>query len=143
MTCEVAWAAGLFEGEGTIVIYGKGGRRVNLALASTDLDVVARFCAIVGAGSVGTKSRRNMAAHHKTQYQWMLGNNAEVVRVLTLLRPWLGDRRGERADQALDLLRYTRVHCAKGHPKPLDSKGCARCSEPWVAAQAARRREAR
>lgn len=46
---QVAWAAGLFEGEGCVT---KAGGRVNLRVTSTDQDVLEQFAAFVGAGKV-------------------------------------------------------------------------------------------
>jgi len=44
---ELAWAAGLFEGEGTVTITGVGGdrpfTRIRVAVSSTDIDVVNFF----------------------------------------------------------------------------------------------------
>ena len=53
---EIAWAAGLFEGEGSIGF--RGGSRgyvyayLNLQLRSTDQDVVYRFHQIISEGNV-------------------------------------------------------------------------------------------
>lgn len=125
---EIAWAAGLFEGEGCIVISpgATGQLRVALHLASTDLDVVETFHRIVGAGGIHKKTKK-VKSHHKQQYQWGLGTNAQCDRILRLLVPWFGLRRGARAREAIAVLEWTRTHCARGHAKPLDGKGCSRC----------------
>jgi hypothetical protein len=49
---EIAWAAGLFEGEGSITRFGRPGKfDLRVSLNMTDEDVVRRFDAIVdGAG---------------------------------------------------------------------------------------------
>jgi hypothetical protein len=52
---EIAWAAGLFEGEGTIVIAGNNGIkgcRIQLAVEMVDEDVVRKFARIAGFGSI-------------------------------------------------------------------------------------------
>ncbi len=46
---EIAWAAGLFEGEGCIT---KNGNSPALRLNSTDEETVIRFQRIIGAGAV-------------------------------------------------------------------------------------------
>jgi len=45
MTNEIAWAAGLFEGEGTLNVYRRssGKLQVQVRLGMTDRDVVERF----------------------------------------------------------------------------------------------------
>lgn len=127
---EIAWAAGLFEGEGCIVISSSpsGHPRVGLSLASTDLDVVERFMEVMQAGGIHAKTKK-VKPHHKQQYLWGTGTNGDMERVLETLRPWFRTRRGARADEALAVLSWSRVHCRRGHPKPLDGRGCERCQE--------------
>jgi hypothetical protein len=139
---EVAWAAGLFEGEGTIVVTTatkSGHPRVGIAVASTDLDVLEKFQKIVGFGGIHKKTMK-VQPHHKQQYQWGCGTHGETVRILTWLRPWLCSRRAGRADEALATLAWTRVHCAKGHEKYLDSRGCPTCLRTQLGVIADRRR---
>lgn len=139
---DVAWAAGLFEGEGTIVITTatrSGHPRVGIAVASTDLDVLERFQQVIGFGGIHKKTTK-VQAHHKQQYQWGCGTNKETVRILTMLHPWLCTRRAERADQAMATLAWTRVHCVNGHDKYLDRRGCPTCLRPQLGAVADRRR---
>lgn len=97
-----AWAAGLFEGEGSIVT-GRKGRLVQLWLRTTDLDVLQRFAEIVGAGNITVVKLR--PCHTKQQYSWCIGDVQNVGRILTYMRPWLGTRRGVRADEGLEFLR--------------------------------------
>jgi hypothetical protein len=97
---EIAWAAGLFEGEGCI---GLGGpwrpREVRLWVVSTDLDVLERFAAIAACGSITPK--RDRASRRKPCWAWSCSARSDVQRVLSAFRPWLLQRRGERADEAL------------------------------------------
>jgi hypothetical protein len=53
-TQHVAWAAGLFEGEGCWNAYVRKGGKVQMQvrLEMTDKDVVERFAAIVGCGAI-------------------------------------------------------------------------------------------
>ena len=93
---EIAWAAGLFEGEGTSYITGSQAR---LELTSTDKDIVERFHRIMGCGNVHVRATGQV---YKTQYRWCLNKRDDVVEVLTILIPWLGKRRQEMARQVLD-----------------------------------------
>jgi len=56
LTLDTAWAAGLFEGEGSVCwlnMSTTNQRRVpNLGLSTTDEDVIRRFHSIVGVGFV-------------------------------------------------------------------------------------------
>ena len=104
---DIAWAAGLFEGEGCI-FQGKGRPRKDgtillyprMTLNTTDQDVLNKFAKIVGVG--GIKIVETKEAHWKTQYQWWLTNTEEVKSLLKQFRPYLGKRRLAKADQVLE-----------------------------------------
>lgn len=96
---ETAWAAGLFEGEGSIYVRRIPPAYVQLTIVSTDRDVLARFAEIAGAGLV--RLAVPATADHKAQYRWHTARRADAARILGELRPWFGERRGARADEAL------------------------------------------
>lgn len=104
---EVAWAAGLFEGEGTITVSHQKGRagfaQPRLKLSMTDEDVVRRFAAIVGCGSVREARFDLIQEHWKKQWCWYVGNRHEVFATLSLLLDWLGTRRRDRAEEVMEL----------------------------------------
>lgn len=122
-TDEIAWAAGLFEGEGTWGVYHRSrgpSLVIQAALGMTDRDVVETFCRIVGMGTV--KVRDKQRGNRKTVYVWSCGEAASVRALVEMFRPWLGERRMERGEEILRLgadirvhNRY-RTHCPKGHP---------------------------
>ena len=65
---EIAWAAGLFEGEGSIYPSGSG---VRLALKMTDEEPIRRFAKIVKRGSVyGPYSYERWSDGHKRKPFW-------------------------------------------------------------------------
>lgn len=106
-----AWAAGLFEGEGSIVIYQQRANTINpppksviLALAMTDQDVVNRFVAIVGYGNAHPEKLREP---YKQSWRWQTGCKREVKRILESFLPLLGDRRREKALEAIELCVYS------------------------------------
>jgi hypothetical protein len=109
---EWAWAAGLFEGEGCISYTGKNS--VTLSLGMTDRDVIDRFAAVAGCGSIAVQ------AHHrsKTLYRWHIGDQDRVREILGRLEPWLGQRRRERMIGAWERLSRVRRKgfCKRGHP---------------------------
>ena len=96
---EIAWAAGLFEGEGCFTI-SAGHPRVKLN--STDEDTVRRFHDAVCVGQVRVDDSQ-LARGHKRQWEWYTGSRKGVETVVHLLWPWLGHRRRERALQLLEV----------------------------------------
>jgi hypothetical protein len=115
---EWAWLAGLFEGEGCITFTGKSS--VALSLGMTDRDVVRRAQAVAGVGRFFEQERR---PQYKPLLAWRVQVAAEVRYVLEQMRPWLGERRGERADEALARLANVRKpgHCKQDHPMEGDN----------------------
>jgi hypothetical protein len=120
---EIAWAAGLFEGEGTVgVTTPKGSSRPypQASLRMTDEDVVERFCEAVGVGYVGTPVRGT----RKPLYPWVANGWERVSQLHDLLVPYLGIRRLEQFERVLTLRqepydpgarRREATHCSRGH----------------------------
>jgi hypothetical protein len=147
---DIAWAAGLFEGEGSLWTAGRTGIRASVSM--TDRDVVERFCAIVGSGRVRPLPPRQ--PHHTPQYRWEIARVEQVRELIALFRPWLGDRRRLRADELLAHARENhgsgdlRTHCPAGHPYDeantyVDKKGRRSCRACTRAAQQAWERRKR
>jgi hypothetical protein len=92
---EIAWAAGFFEGEGSIT---HTDRDLQLLLKNTDRDMVARFAQIVYRGVVyGPYTSADRDGYRRKPY-WMwvaLGDAGHDV--VDLLAPWLSRRRLEQA----------------------------------------------
>lgn len=69
---DIAWSAGLFEGEGCIQINRKNRKgirpQVHLTLKMTDLDVVKRFAKAVGFGSI--RGPYQYSTKHKPAWVW-------------------------------------------------------------------------
>lgn len=116
-----AWAAGLFEGEGSVSMYRTPmGSTPRLQLTSTDEDVVRRFCSSVGLGRVhGPYPGRK--PHHKLSWNWSVQNFERVQALLAMFWPRLGARRRSRAIEVLAEARRQAVrpshrsHCRQGH----------------------------
>lgn len=91
----IPWAAGLFEGEGTISISKHG---IRVAVLMTDLDVLETFHKNFGGSLLEQKSR---ADHYKKQWRWNLTNNKETYEFLSRILEFLHSRRSERAKEAI------------------------------------------
>lgn len=126
---EIAWAAGLFEGEGHIGwsnasrdLTGTHQRpHARLTLSMSDQDVVEKFCLVVGRGKVSPKvHHRTWKPHFKDQWSWEVRSWEDVTAVLSLLLPCLGARRTERAYEVLE---------TGGRARELT---CSHCGEPFA-----------
>lgn len=94
---DVAWAAGLFEGEGC---WSYSQNRARASMVSTDLDVLQRFRDVVVRGTIGPSGNKKKP-HHKDRWQWW-ANGDDFVHVFTLLLPWLCTRRLAKGKAVLD-----------------------------------------
>jgi hypothetical protein len=95
------WAAGLFEGEGSIVIrpsrIGSKSGNLTVSLVSTDKDVVRWFHRVVGFGKIRGPYQYGK---NKPYWQWSAENDAGCSVLIELL-PYLCSRRKKRAKEAL------------------------------------------
>lgn len=98
---SIEWAAGLFEGEGSISLARSRNRIYpRLVLASTDEDVVRRFHETIGVGYVNGPYKQANRPHTKPTWRWeAFGTSAR--KALPLLLPFLGERRTARANEVL------------------------------------------
>jgi hypothetical protein len=89
-----AWAAGIFEGEGTIVLsQKKRGGRLILKMGMTDLDVVQRWAQITNAKIYKPKPTPGQ----KQMWYAHIERSAVVRSTLQQMWPYLGCRRRARA----------------------------------------------
>lgn len=95
----VAWAAGLFEGEGYISSKRTKGYAIALGLKMTDRDVVDRFGSVVGVGAV--RGPYNNCNGVKPVYVWQTGKFVDVFSTLKLFWPYLGERRRVKTLESL------------------------------------------
>lgn len=137
---EIAWLAGIIEGEGCISV---GPKIVRITVGMTDRDIVERLDRLYPSPN-GVRVKETAARHHKTQYIWRVGRGDVVREILSLTKPWLGDRRATRAQEALEFLdarpgrapRGVKTHCKHGHLfdeantywNPAGYRSCRACS---------------
>jgi hypothetical protein len=118
----IAWAAGLFEGEGCWNAYVRKSGKVQMQarLAMTDRDVVERFAAIIGFGSVYERSHQKHE-EWKPLFDWSIYEAEKVRELVALFLPYMGERRRAKALEVLTLgadvksHNAKKTHCPKGH----------------------------
>lgn len=101
---DVAWAAGLFEGEGCWIARPPGNSfSCSARLAMKDEDIVRRFRDVVGFGSVGQKT------YEPFLWSWDAGANFQAFQALgAMFWPWLGERRRARWTGIMEDVRVDR-----------------------------------
>lgn len=98
---DIAWAAGLFEGEGSIgggLIGTKAAAR--LFLCTTDKDVLERFREVVGLGVIESGPRKSSLGK-KPIWLWRVSSFQHTQAIIAAFWPWLGSRRRGRAQEVL------------------------------------------
>jgi hypothetical protein len=91
---DIAWAAGLFEGEGCLT----RPKYPTMQLTTTDRDVVMKFKRVVGCGKVYGPYNRKF----KPIYQWVCYDREQIDRLRRLFAPYMGKRRLRRFAEVLD-----------------------------------------
>jgi hypothetical protein len=100
---HTAWAAGLFEGEGTIT---RSNGRARLAIKMTDEETVRRFHKTVGAGVVyGPYPNRagERDGYPRRDYWLWLVEGKQAAEIAIRLYPWLGQIRRDRVDEVMPI----------------------------------------
>lgn len=101
---ETAWLAGLYEGEGTVVWnpprkYDNGNRKgasMHLGIGMKDEDIIRRLPEIVGYGKVSVTNQYQTPLFH-----WRVTRASEILLVLQVMWPWLGERRRQQASDCI------------------------------------------
>jgi hypothetical protein len=129
-----AWAAGLFDAEGSSYLlkhrthpgYLVGELAVTQSSSVGSPDILRRFAVVVGAGHInGPFVQRNATMD---VYRWKAGAIQDVERVLAELWPWLGGVKRAQAQRMLDVVHAQtplprgnvewgshKTHCVHGH----------------------------
>lgn len=137
---SVAWVAGLFEGEGSIIFTGK--TSVAVTVFMTDQDVLEKLHVVSGAGTLRGPYLNKNRPTHKPIWKWTIHKGDQADDFLRAIRPHMGQRRRERIDAALERLSYMRGRdkCSKGHDNwREDQRGRRYCRDCATEAQQRRR----
>lgn len=156
MSLEIAWAAGLFEGEGSFHLTQGNSPQVNVRM--TDRDVVEHFHRAIGFGTFYEHPMKN--PRHKDQYGWRVTGWVGFAVVVEMIGPYLGERRRAKISEIeavmprpMPLTQAMRTHCRRGHPYDeentrvlIDKKGrrsrqCITCNRDY--SRERRRRKSR
>lgn len=89
----MAWAAGLFEGEGSVTVDSDGG--ICLQINMTDLEPLQRFAQVVGGRIGGPYNQSRAKPNWKPFWKWRV-RGVEAHVVFQKMAPWLGERRRNR-----------------------------------------------
>lgn len=106
---EIAWAAGLFEGEGCVYISKQKTPQPRLQIRMCDRGPLDRFCLVVGQGKVyGPYKTRKTGAVNKgnwrDNYSWQAHGQA-ATEVARLIFPYLDVRRATRMLEVFGICR--------------------------------------
>jgi hypothetical protein len=100
---ERAWAAGLFDGEGSVFASKSTARpkhrKLNMAVVMADRPSIERFATAVDVGTVIRLKRETNAG--RTVYRWCSQNEEGVKQALRTLWPFLGEQKRIQACEAL------------------------------------------
>jgi hypothetical protein len=101
----IAWAAGLFEGEGTFGVF-KNGKNSNpcthMRIVMSDEDTVRKFHEVAGVGAVhGPQVMKNAK---KLMWQWRCQKSGDIAILIHAFYPYLSIRRQLKADEILNYI---------------------------------------
>tara|TARA_Y100001973_G_scaffold24070_1_gene35930 strand:- start:1474 stop:1896 length:423 start_codon:yes stop_codon:yes gene_type:complete len=100
---DIVWAAGLFEGEGSICTKKQIPKHRYLKIGMTDKDVMQRFVNVIGYGNLNGPYKGT----NKPFWAWEVSKKTEVLRILKMFLPHFGKRRAEKAIEAINHLNET------------------------------------
>ena len=93
---QIAWAAGIYEGEGCAYTNGVA---IRIKLTMCDEDIVRRWGATIGVGRFNGPYQPRSGG--KPFYEWSVCKYHDVVRVYEMFKPWLGLRRTEQFERVV------------------------------------------
>ena len=112
---DIAWAAGLFEGEGS---FGTRPQGITASITMTDRDVIDRFSALF---PFGTRYERILPSG-KTAYRWCVTKQSAAAGLMMTLYALMGSRRQSKIRECLAAWRARPLPkrmwtvCKHGHP---------------------------
>lgn len=150
---EVAWAAGFFDGEGTVGAFrrerGSDVRALKLSVCQADPRPLLRFARTFGFPETkvyGPEFRTSgRVRQRKPMWRFQIADRDDVLRVLSLMEPYLSDMKREQAVTAVARIEaqgatnpshkgvWKKTHCVRGHDlattRGVDRSGKVYCLE--------------
>lgn len=86
---EIAWLAGYIDGDGSISISKKSGRRFSsliVAIDSTDRELLEYVQSLVGGSIIAKKKYQD---HHRQAHTWRLLGARNIIDLMTQIAPYL------------------------------------------------------
>jgi hypothetical protein len=105
---DIAWAAGLIEGEGSIQVRKKA-NGASVVVQMTDEDVLKSMQSRLGIGTVNGPYGHAGTSVRKPRWMWQIGHQRDVARLLLAITPMMGVRRREQIDRAVDAIVNARM----------------------------------
>ena len=93
---EIAWVAGIIEGEGTF----RATKSRGITVAMTDRDIIERLKIVTGVGRIYAVARQK--AHHKDSFIWCVSCRDHYTGLALAILPWLGERRNAAARRLIE-----------------------------------------
>jgi len=99
-----AWVAGLFEGEGSVIVSAGKGRayRRRLDITNTERDILEQAIEFSGLGRILAQRIGRRPAHHKQRLYWTVTSWREIEEAANRFYPFLGRRRRARVGDLFD-----------------------------------------
>jgi hypothetical protein len=146
---DIAWFAGLFEGEGCITIDKRntGGR---LLITMSDKDTIDHVNRLFPC--LGIKTTYPANPKHGPYYTWKLNDPQKMRHIVNLILPYLGKRRTKKAEEFLAHIgsgpgrgHRSVTHCTRGHEftpentyiHPNGKRNCRTCLRAYKKARRA------
>lgn len=96
---ELAWAAGLFDGEGTVGAYlnpRSKALQFKASVAQVDRKVLDRFQIALGMGRVVLRLRKKLRGNERPIFEWVVQSFEETQASLVMLWTWLSPVKREQ-----------------------------------------------
>lgn len=126
---EIAWLAGLLEGEGSFGLDARSAKRYNvstappspfLRISMTDQDIIERVSKLVNKNYFSPK---RLIATGKQVYIVHIGDRATLRTLLPRLFPYFGKRRQEIVNKCLDALAEWEMWYTAGNRREMARRG--------------------
>ena len=108
---DVAWAAGLLEGEGCFSICHRKSAKwdhktVAVHCEMTDEDTIQKLLSVFKVGTINQRlsMKRNDGRIRKDTWIWSVQNHSGIELVLKSVHPYLSKRRTQKAEELLEYI---------------------------------------